>query len=184
MLIKKLCLSGLSAIMLLVLSLNPVYSVTVSGRKLDGQWSRETASAAVYTAQAAADEISQGKSALPEYELKLHLSFSQPEGKQTALARALLDETEGVKNVWRVLLDGEIIGIVSDPSVLMEAVEICIASEARPDAAYAALDRELTLEQVYTSEGNESDLMELMAYIRSATQVMSVTADGNISFAG
>lgn len=184
MLIKKLCLSGLSAIMLLALSLNPVYSVSVSGRKLDGQWSRESAEAAVKTAQAAADEISQGSSALPEYEMQLHLSFSQPDGKKTALARALLDETEGVDNVWRVLLDGEEIGLISDPSVLMEAVEVCIASGARPDAAYAALDRELTLEQVYTSEGNESDLMELMKYIRDATQVMSVTADGKISFAG
>lgn len=184
MLIKKLCLSGVSVIMLLAASLNPVYSVTISGKTLDGLWSSNAASAAIDTATAAAIEISRGSAALPEYELSLRLSFSSPDGDATELARCLLDECEGVQNAWRVILDGESIGIVSDPSVLMESIEIAIASGARTDAVYAALDREIELEEIYTNSGSETDIMELMQYIRSATQVISVTADGKVSFAG
>lgn len=177
---KKLCLSALSAVVLVLSLLRPAYRVTVLGGETSGALSLAGVYRALSAAEAAAEELSEGYTSLPEYRVRLCLTLGSPDGNGTALAENLLSECDGVTAGWNVVLDGELIGRTADSSAMLELAEQAIASGSDPSAVSAGLDRELRLERAFFPEGGETELMSLSRSLRENSRVVSVFADGSV----
>ena len=102
MLLKKAALLVCALLLVTAANLKLVYSVSVDGRALEGNWSRRSLENAQRAAYAAAEEVARGATALPEVETEARLSLLPARGDVTELTEAILYSAGGVERAWAV----------------------------------------------------------------------------------
>lgn len=180
--IRKIILSALALSLMTAANVRTAYIVTVEGNTLEGCYTEAQLKDALFAAERAAEEICRAESSPPEYEIKRVPALRGSDGDVKALGSALIAATEGVDAVWEVTVAGERIGLCNDPSALGEVMEVLLYNGAVREAVSVSFTEEIALRRVYVEEGREYDIMELSAALNSATEVMSVTANGTVRY--
>ncbi len=180
---KKTVLSLAAVIVLAAAYVRPVYSVELGGVGLPGSWDRASIRRAAELARAAGEELSRSGAEPAGLTAHMRLSLKPAEGDAQELARAMLAEYPGVDRVWEVRVDGIEVGLAADRSALGEVLMAAIAEASPPDSLRTGFDSEIALREVFVTEGNFTDLMDISGRIRSLARVTYVSPDGELHYA-
>ena len=80
-------------------------------------------------------------------------------------------------------MDGIEVGLAADRSALGEVLMAAIAEASPPDSLRTGFDSEIALREVFVTEGNFTDLMDISGRIRSLVRVTYVSPDGELHYA-
>ncbi len=170
-------------VLVLMVNLNVVYTVSVDGRELEGSFTSEQLKTAQAAANESAEEITREISTvINTAEREMRLSFSEADGDVDELRRALLGTADGVMQAWYVSVDGDRKGMCPDPTALGEVLMDMLAMRAQPTAISVQFEEEIAMVPVYTYDTKVLSVDALALDIRESTSVISVTAQGDITY--
>lgn len=165
----------LTAAILIMACLRPGVAVTIGGQRLPGVFSLFDLKSCVAAAEAAALEITMKPTDLStHYSVKPGIAVGRLSRDTRALERLLLEQAEGVAVLWVVRFGGELVGWVSDPSVLGELAEVMLAEQSDSSTVSAEFSQKLTVTRSYASDATETDPMVVSKKLRELAEVVTV----------
>ena len=169
--IKRYWPAALALLLLFAVHLHPAYALRVEGERLDGLYSGAQIRQAREAALEAAEEILDGKAALPALRTSFRLRIRRPDGETAALTDALLRATDAVSSADAVWINGSALGCVEDGKSLLALLRQTIRGDMPAEAAVGKLGGKLQIHGVYTHAGAERGEAEMLTEILAAAPV-------------
>lgn len=168
-------------LLMLAANLRTGYAVTVAGETLPGRYGKGQTERCLDLARETAEEILGDSAAVKPPELRLRLGFSRGEGDEALLADALLRATEGITVSQEVLVNGDRLGTVQDGEALRRALERSIRSQMPLAAVSGSISGRISLRPVYTREGGDTSLSDMVLLITGRAPVVYVDKNGKLA---
>ena len=149
--------------------------VTVGGQTLPGVYSIFEFYDCLGMAEAVAYEITMQPTDLrASCDLRLGLGIRRLPADIDALGHLLLENAEGVSRLWAVKLGGEILGWVSDPSVMGELAGSVLAEGIDVHTVSASFSEDFTITPGYAPDYAKADPMLISARLNELAEVIAI----------
>ena len=177
---RRLPFLALALVLLLSANLRPCYALTIGGERLEGLYSPSQLRQCREQARGAAEELLSGPAELPVPEKHLRLRFETARGDETALTRALLLSTPGLRMADEVYINGTRLGTVEDGKLLFEKLRQSIQNQMPNAATVGNLSGRLQTLRVISREGTQTNYDDMILLITGMAPVIYVDDNGKL----
>lgn len=170
-------LVAVTLLVLFVACFRPGVRVAAGGQALPGVYSVFDYYECLRAAEAAAWEITAQPADLSiACELSFGFGIGGLSRDTRALERLILEQAEGVEALWVARLGDEVVGWVTDPSVMGELAEVILAEGSGIDTVSATFSEDFTVTRSYAPGDTETDPMTVSARLRDLAGAATIKA--------
>ena len=177
---KKLGLAALALLLMAAANVHTVCRVSVAGQPVEGLYSPAVLETSRALALRTAEELLPGEERLPSCQVRRSLSFFPAGGDGAVLTDALLRATEGVAVRQEVYVNGLYMGHVEDGEALDASLRHYLYASRPAGAFQARYTGEIARHGVYTREGRDMTLDDMLLLVTGSCPVLYTDEEGRM----